>query len=120
MAAIVATLDAMQEEGVVENARRIGEDVLGPGLKALADKHPVIGEARGIGLFWALELVEDRQHRTPLAPARMARIKAALLERGLLPFIMENRIHVLPPCIVSAEEVRQALAIYDEVLGSLD
>ena len=120
MAAIVATLDAMQEEGVVENARQIGEDVLGPGLKALADKHPVIGEARGIGLFWALELVEDRQRRTPLAPARMARIKAALLERGLLPFIMDNRIHVLPPCIVSAEEVHQALAIYDEVLGSLD
>jgi taurine--2-oxoglutarate transaminase len=49
----------------------------------------------------------------------MGRIKAGLLERGLIPFIVENRIHVLPPCIVSAEEVRQALAIYDEVLGSL-
>ena len=119
MAAIVATLDAMHEEGVVENARQVGEEVLGPGLKALADRHAVIGEARGIGLFWALELVEDRQRRTPLPAAQMARIKARLLERGLIPFIVDNRIHVLPPCIVSAEEVRQALAIYDDVLGSL-
>ena len=119
MAAIVATLDAMHEEGVVENARQVGEEVLGPGLKALADRHAVIGEARGIGLFWALELVEDRQRRTPLPAAQMARIKARLLERGLIPFIVDNRIHVLPPCIVSAEEVRQALAIYDDVLRSL-
>ncbi len=103
----------------MENARQVGEEVLGPGLKALADRHAVIGEARGIGLFWALELVEDRQRRTPLPAAQMARIKARLLERGLIPFIVDNRIHVLPPCIVSAEEVRQALAIYDDVLGSL-
>jgi taurine--2-oxoglutarate transaminase len=119
MAAIVATLDAMQEEGVVDNARQVGEEVLGPGLRALAERHEVIGDVRGIGLFWALELVNDRQRRTPLAPAQMARIRAGLLERGLLPFLVENRIHVLPPCIVSAAEVAQALAIYDEVLGSL-
>ncbi|HTN30998.1 MAG TPA: aspartate aminotransferase family protein [Pseudomonas sp.] len=119
MAAIVATLDAMRDEGIVDNARQVGEEILGPGLKALAEKHAVIGEARGIGLFWALELVSDREHKTPLAAAQMGRIKAGLLERGLIPFIVENRIHVLPPCIVSAEEVRQALAIYDEVLGSL-
>lgn len=119
MAAIVATLDAMRDEGMVDNARHIGEEILGPGLRALAQKHAVIGEARGIGLFWALELVSDRERKTPLTATQMGRIKAALLERGLIPFIVENRIHVLPPCIVSAEEVRQALAIYDEVLGSL-
>lgn len=119
MAAIVATLDAMQAEGVVDNARQVGEEVLGPGLRALAERHEVIGDIRGIGLFWALELVGDRQRRTPLAPTQMARVRAGLLERGLLPFLVENRIHVLPPCIVSAAEVAQALAIYDEVLGSL-
>lgn len=119
MAAIVATLDAMQAEGVVDNARQVGEEVLGPGLRALAERHEVIGDVRGIGLFWALELVGDRQRRTPLAPTQMTRVRAGLLERGLLPFLVENRIHVLPPCIVSAAEVAQALAIYDEVLGSL-
>ncbi|HLT03977.1 MAG TPA: aspartate aminotransferase family protein [Pseudomonas sp.] len=119
MAAIVAALDAMEAEGVVENARRVGEEVLGPGLRALAEKHEVIGEVRGLGLFWALELVSDRQRKTPLPAAKMAEVRKALLAAGLLPFIMENRIHVLPPCVVGAEEVRQALDIYDAVLGQL-
>ena len=119
MAAIVATLDAMAEEGVVDNARRIGEEVLGPGLRALAEQHAVIGEARGIGLFWALELVSNRQRKTPLAPAQMAQVRNGLLERGLVPFIVENRIHVLPPCIVSPAEVQEALSIYDSVLGEV-
>jgi taurine--2-oxoglutarate transaminase len=49
----------------------------------------------------------------------MGRIKAALLERGLIPFVQDNRIHVVPPCIVTDDEVAQALALYDDVLGSL-
>src|SRR5450759_3483008 len=60
MASIVATIAAMEDERVVENAARIGSDVLGPGLAALADRHAVIGEVRGRGVFWALELVTDR------------------------------------------------------------
>ena len=49
----------------------------------------------------------------------IGRIKAALLERGLLPFVVENRIHVVPPCVVTADEVANALAIYDDVLSLL-
>ena len=67
-ASIVASIDAMKEEGIVENAKRIGEDVLGPGLRELAERHPVIGEVRGLGVFWALDLVTDRATREPLAP----------------------------------------------------
>ncbi len=117
MAAIVATLDVMAEEGIVDNARMIGQEHLGPGLKALAAKHALIGEARGIGLFWALEMVSDRKQKTPLAPAVMAQMKAAFQGRGLLTFIVENRIHVVPPCIVNPAQVAQALAIFDEVIG---
>jgi taurine--2-oxoglutarate transaminase len=117
MAAIVATLDVMAEEGIVDNARMIGQDHLGPGLKALAAKHVLIGEARGVGLFWALEMVSDRGKKTPLAPAVMAQMKAAFQARGLLTFIVENRIHVVPPCIVNPAQVAQALAIFDEVIG---
>ena len=58
----------MKEEGIVENAARIGREVLGPGLRELADRHPVIGEVRGLGVFWALDLVRDRATREPLAP----------------------------------------------------
>jgi taurine--2-oxoglutarate transaminase len=119
MASIVAALDAMQNEGIVENAARIGRDVLAPGLAALQAKHPVIGEVRGVGVFWALELVSDRETRQPLSGAVMARIKSELLARNLLPFLAENRIHVVPPCVVTDAEVAEALAIYDEVL-SLD
>ncbi len=75
MAAIVATIDAMKEEKVVENAASIGNEVLRPGLEALAEKHAIIGEVRGRGLFQALELVSSREQKTPLTAADMAAIK---------------------------------------------
>ncbi|MCD5902076.1 aspartate aminotransferase family protein, partial [Klebsiella pneumoniae] len=92
MAAIVATIDAMKEEKVVENAASIGNEVLRPGLEALAEKHAIIGEVRGRGLFQALELVSSREQKTPLTAADMAAIKGALTEAGLLAFVVENRI----------------------------
>lgn len=117
MAAIVATLDVMAEEGIVDNARHIGQELLGPGLHALAAKYPLIGEARGIGLFWALEFVSDQKLKTPLAAPVMAQMKAAFQARGLLTFIVDNRLHVVPPCIVNPAQVAQALAIFEEVIS---
>ena len=116
MASIVAALDAMAEEGVVENAARIGRHVLGPGLRSLAARHPLVGEVRGTGVFWALDLVLDRTTREPAPPAEVVAMRAALAARGLLTFVADNRIHVVPPCVVTDQEVAQALAIYDEVL----
>ena len=118
MASIVATLDAMESEGIVEHAREIGAESIGPALEDLAERHQVIGEVRGEGVFWAVELVADRKTREPLSAAAMGRIKSALVGRGLLPFVMDNRIHVVPPCVVTAEEVADAMAIYDEVLST--
>jgi taurine--2-oxoglutarate transaminase len=74
---------------------------------------------RGEGVFWALDLVADPETREPLPPAEMGRLKGALVERGLLPFVADNRIHVVPPCVVTADEVAQAAEIYDEVLGTV-
>lgn len=118
-ASIVASIEAFEEEGIVQNAARIGANHLEPGLKALAVKHDVIGEVRGRGVFWALELVEDRQSRTPVSAAFMGKLKAELLHRGLLPFMADNRVHVVPPAVVTPEEVRQALAIYDDALTAV-
>lgn len=118
MASIVATLDTMESEGVVENARAIGETEIGPALAELAERHEVIGEVRGEGVFWAIELVADRDTREPLPAAAMGRIKSGLVARGLLPFIQDNRIHVVPPCVVMVEDVAQAMPIYDEVLST--
>ncbi|MGY6030530.1 aminotransferase class III-fold pyridoxal phosphate-dependent enzyme [Phytobacter sp. AG2a] len=117
MSAIVATLDAMKEEKVVENAATIGNGVLRSGLETLAGKHALIGEVRGRGMFQALELVTSRKSKTPVAAADMGAIKSALINAGLLPFVVENRIHVVPPCTISAAEVQKGLAIFDKVLG---
>lgn len=117
MAAIVATIDTMREEGMVENAARLGAEVLGPGLKALAAKHRVVGEVRGLGLFWAIELVSDSEKKTKFTAADMNKVKQLCMEKGLVPFIAENRIHVAPPLIVTEAEVQKALTIYDEVLS---
>ena len=118
-ASIVASIDAMESEGIIENARMIGTDHLGPGLAALAARHPMIGEVRGTGVFWALDLVEDRGSRTPVAPSVIGALKAELMARGLLPFVADNRVHVVPPCVVTPGEVAAALSIYDEAFTAV-
>ncbi len=120
MAAVVATIEAMEDERIVENAARVGADVLAPGLAALAAAHPSVGEVRGTGVFWAVELVTDRATREPVGAAAMGAVKAGLLGRGLLPFVQDNRIHVVPPCTVTDDQVATALAAYDAVLTELD
>ncbi|MFB2581484.1 aspartate aminotransferase family protein [Herbiconiux sp. P15] len=120
MAAIVGTLDAMEEEGIVENAARVGRELIGPGLAALAAKYPLIGEVRGLGVFWALDLVTDASTREPAPASVIGALKSKLLSLGLLPFFADNRLHVVPPCVVTDAEVTRALALYDEAFASLD
>jgi taurine--2-oxoglutarate transaminase len=124
-ASIVGSIDAMKEEGVVENAKSIGENVLGPGLRSLAERHPVIGEVRGLGVFWALDLVTDRATKEPLAPyggtsPAMTELVVESKKRGLMPFTNFNRMHVVPPCTVSEAEAKDGLAILDEVFTVID
>ena len=124
-ASIVASIDTMKEEGIVENAKSIGENVLGPGLRALAERHPIIGDVRGLGVFWALDLVTNRATREPLAPyggtsPAMGELVAESKKRGLMPFTNFNRMHVVPPCTVSEVEAKEGLAILDEVFTVMD
>ena len=119
-ASIVASIDAMTEEKIIENARMIGTDHLGPGLAALAAKHPLIGEVRGLGVFWALDLVTDAASRTPVPATVIGALKGELMARGLLPFAADNRIHVVPPCVITPDEVAQALSIYDEAFTAVE
>jgi taurine--2-oxoglutarate transaminase len=120
MASIVGAIDAMTAEGVIENAKAIGQDALAPGLAELAAKHPLIGDVRGLGVFWALDLVDDTESRQPVSGGVILQLKKALMARGLLPFTADNRIHVVPPCIVTRDEVAQALAIYDEAFTEVE
>jgi taurine--2-oxoglutarate transaminase len=120
-AAAVATIRTMEDEDVVGRAARLGSEVIGPGLRELAERHERIGEVRGTGVFWAVELVSDRATREPLAPyggssPEMGAIVTACQERGMLPFVNYNRIHVVPPLTVTDEEAREGLAILDAAL----
>jgi taurine---2-oxoglutarate transaminase len=124
-AAAVATINAMEDEGMVANAARIGSDVLGPGLQELAAKHPSVGEARGLGVFWALELVANPQTREPLAPyggssPAMNAVIGACKANGLLPFANFNRIHAVPACNISDAEVAEGLKALDAALTVAD
>jgi taurine--2-oxoglutarate transaminase len=124
-AAAVATIETMTTEGIVEHARRIGDEVLRPGLLALAERHPSIGEVRGKGVFFALDLVVDRETREPLAPyggtsPAMGELGAAMKAEGLLPFMNYHRLHIVPPCTISASEATEALARLDRALAAAD
>jgi taurine--2-oxoglutarate transaminase len=106
----------------------LGTDVIGPELDKIASRHPSVGEVRGLGVFWAIELVRDRTTREPLVPfnaagpdaAPMGAVAVACKERGLWPFTHFNRVHVVPPCTTGVEEAREGLAILDEALAVAD
>ncbi|MFN8089020.1 MAG: aspartate aminotransferase family protein [Mycobacterium sp.] len=123
--AAVATINVMEDEGMVDNAARIGRDVLGPGLRELAARHPSVGEVRGLGVFWAVELVSNPQTREPLAPyggssPAMNEVIAACKANGMLPFANYNRIHAVPSCNVTDAEVAEGLAILDQAFTVAD
>ena len=123
-AAAIATIEVMAEEKMVENAATIGEKVIKPLLEELMAKHKVIGEVRGKGVFWALDLVTDRVSRAPLAPygassPAMNELVAACKKLGLFPFNNYNRMHICPPCNVSEVEIREGFAILDQAFSSI-
>ncbi|MFN8185986.1 MAG: aminotransferase class III-fold pyridoxal phosphate-dependent enzyme [Gaiellales bacterium] len=126
-AAGVASIEAFREEGIVENAAAMGE-VLAQELPALQARHPAIGEIRGVGLFWMLELVRDRQTKEMLVPYAasgeaalpMARLTKAALEKGLYLFAHFNRVGITPPLTITKDELLAGLAVLDEVLAIAD
>jgi len=123
-AAAVATLDVMADEKIVENAAAMGENVIKPLLQELMAKHKVIGEVRGKGVFWALDLVTDRATRAPLAPygassPAMNELVAACKKLGLFPFNNYNRMHICPPCNITEAELREGFAILDKAFASI-
>jgi taurine--2-oxoglutarate transaminase len=124
-AAAVASIEAMQDEHVVENARRIGDEVLRPGLEEIAKKHRIVGEVRGLGVFFALDLVSNRATKEPLSPygassPAMNELIGACRDEGLLIFANFHRLHVVPPCTINIDEARIGLARLDRALSVAD
>jgi taurine--2-oxoglutarate transaminase len=126
-ASAVASIEAFKEEGIVENAAEMG-GVFAEQLRGLEQRHPSIGDVRGLGCFWGLELVKDRETREPLVPfnatgeafAPVARVAKAALERGLYLMTHWNVIMVCPPLTITREEVEEGISILDEALTVAD
>ena len=127
-ASAVASISIFEKEGIVDRVRSVGEAMLGPALQELSDRHPSVGDVRGLGFFWAIELVKDRATREPLVPfnasgasaAPVAEVVAACKARGLLVFSHFNRIHVAPPLITSEADLRHGISVIDEALYFVD
>jgi len=127
-AAAVACIGIYREEGLIERARLLGDEVIGPALREMAQRHPSVGEVRGLGMFWAIELVRDGATREPLVPfdarapedAPMVEFAKACKQRGLWPFVVGNRLHVVPPLVIGEDDLREGLAIIDDALGVAD
>ena len=123
----VASLRIIEEEGLVEQSRLRGEQ-LGAGLRAMAERHPAIGEVRGRGLFYGVELVRSRETREPLVPyaasgaaaAPARELVDAAAARQLHIGLAHNVLRLIPPLIVTEDEVDLALSVLDEVLDVAD
>jgi taurine---2-oxoglutarate transaminase len=126
-ASAVASIEAFQEEGIVENAAAMGE-VFRVELAKLAEKHPSIGEVRGLGCFWGLELVKNRETREPLVPFNgtgedakpMAAVMKRALDRGLYLMTHWNIVMCCPPLTITREELDEALETLDDALSVAD
>lgn len=124
-ATAVATMDAYIEDKVPENVAKLAP-VLAEILDGFEKKHPCVGQVRHIGLFSCVELVKDKATRAPLVPFNndaeglMGKIVGMLKAEGFSTYSHENMILVCPPLIITETELRDALAILDKVLDSVD
>jgi taurine--2-oxoglutarate transaminase len=124
----IATIHEMQRLDLVNRARRMG-DYLAPKLRALQEKHPCIGEVRGLGLFWALDLVKDRATKEPFntmsdkvdgTPLVVDRVAADLLKRGVAIQAWISHLIIAPPLIVEESDLDFAIAALDASLSIAD
>jgi taurine--2-oxoglutarate transaminase len=126
-AAGIAALQVYKDDGLIENAARMG-DYLGQKLEGLKSKHLSVGDVRHIGLFSVIELVKDKKTKEPLVAriasgeslATMKEVGATLRQKGLFTFIKANMIFIVPPLCIDAAQLDEGLEIIDQALGITD
>ena len=117
--AALTTIEIIAEEGLVENARAVGAYALDR-LHEMAARHPLIGDVRGLGLLIGVELVLDREEKTPAVDAAEA-IMYAALEKGLsIKLSMGNILCMTPPLIITRDEMDSAMTIIDQCLSEVE
>jgi len=126
-AAALASIDVLHEEGLLERTRELG-DYLGTRLRALGQAHPSVGDIRGLGLFWTIELVKDRATKEPLRRATQKYTRTIV--KDVSDYLFQKRdiyvpsdkfgIWVVPPLIVTRDELDWVCAAIDDALGIAD
>lgn len=119
-AAALAVLDIMEAERLPDRATRLGV-LLHDRLSAMARRHPLIGEVRGLGAMMAIELVTDPRAKTPAAAETAAVVARALADGVILltAGVRRNVIRFLMPLTISEELLEEALAVLDRALGAV-
>ena len=118
-AAALVTIQTIIDEGLVDNAARIGRLFL-DGLRSIAERRRSIANIRGRGLLIGFDLVSDPDTRTPLPKESCVRFFKDCLAEGLIAMSYTPRVRIHPPLVLSAEQVTRALAVFDIALGRLD
>jgi taurine---2-oxoglutarate transaminase len=124
LAAAVAVLRVMKEDGVLDNVKRVGKVMAGL-LDDLKAEHPSVGDVRSIGLFGCIELVKNRDSREPMAPyvgpsPEMAKLGAFLKDNGVYAFTWRNLLHTNPPLTVNEDELREVFEVVNKALEITD
>ncbi len=124
LAAAIANIQVMQDEHIVEHARQMGP-VLHRMLADLGEQHPSVGEVRSIGLFGAIELVRDRKTKEPMTPwnassPEMNALRKFCLERGLFVYTHWHTVLIIPPLIITEEELAEGFEVLDKALFFTD
>ncbi|MEW6056065.1 MAG: aspartate aminotransferase family protein [Bdellovibrionota bacterium] len=117
-AAAYASVNTIVEENLVENSRRQGEKFLAR-LAWWHEKFPFVGEVRGKGLFLAMELVSDREKKTPLSKEKTERLYTLGVERGILAMTYAASVRFQPALSITDEELEEGLCRLEEVLERL-
>lgn len=112
-AAGLATLEVYQEDGLIENAVKVGR-YLGERLEAIKLSHPSVGEVRYIGLFSALEIVKNRETKEPIDP--LTEVAKYLKEHGLFTFVFHNMLFIVPPLCITEAQLDEGLEIIEQGL----
>jgi taurine--2-oxoglutarate transaminase len=124
LAAAVANIDAMKQDKMVEHSASMGL-VLRKMLTDLGEAHPSVGEVRNIGLFGILELVKDRKTKEPMAPwngssPEMIALKKYCTDHGLFLYTHWHTVLIIPPLIITEEELKEGMDILDKALEITD
>ena len=114
-AAALATIEAYEEDNIFENAKKVGKH-LGECLEDLKAKHPSIGDVRYIGLFSGIEFVKNRETKEPMD---LTPLKNFLISNGVYVFNFKNVLFVVPPLVITEEQLDEGLNLIDEGLAEL-